>query len=81
MVGVHSHIGSQVFEASSFAKAVAVIASTAEPFGVEEISVGGGLGVPYVTGEIAPTILEWGRSGASRLRGGRGHGPGHRRAG
>ena len=60
VVGVHSHIGSQVFEASSFAKAVAVIAEAAAPFGVDEISVGGGLGVPYVSGEAAPTIAEWG---------------------
>ena len=60
VAGVHSHIGSQVFEASSFAKAVAVIAEAAEPFDVEEISIGGGLGVPYVAGESAPTIAEWG---------------------
>ncbi len=60
VVGVHSHIGSQVFEASSFAKAAAVIAEAAAPFGVQEISVGGGLGVPYVAGESAPTITEWG---------------------
>ena len=62
VVGVHSHIGSQVFEASSFAKAVAVIAAAAEPFGVDEISIGGGLGVPYVAGESAPTIAEWGEA-------------------
>ena len=62
VAGVHSHIGSQVFEASSFAKAVTVIAAAAEPFGVDEISVGGGLGVPYVAGESAPTIAEWGEA-------------------
>ena len=62
VVGVHSHIGSQVFEASSFAKAVAVIAETVAPFGVDEISFGGGLGVPYVAGESAPTITEWGEA-------------------
>ena len=60
VAGVHCHIGSQVFEASSLAKAVAVIAEAAAPFGVEEISVGGGLGVPYVAGESAPTIAAWG---------------------
>ena len=60
VVGIHSHIGSQVFEASSFAKAVAVIAEAAAPFEVDEISVGGGLGVPYVSDESAPTITEWG---------------------
>lgn len=62
VAGVHSHIGSQVFEASSFARAVAVIAAAADPFGVDEISIGGGLGVPYVAGESAPTIAEWGEA-------------------
>ena len=62
VVGVHSHIGSQVFEASSFAKAAAVIAEAAAPFSVQEISVGGGLGVPYVAGESAPTITRWGEA-------------------
>lgn len=60
VAGVHSHIGSQVLDASSFARAVTVIAEAAAPFGVEEISVGGGLGVPYMSGESAPTIAEWG---------------------
>ncbi len=60
VVGVHSHIGSQVFEASSFAKAAAVIAEAAAPFDVQEISMGGGLGVPYLSAESAPTITEWG---------------------
>lgn len=60
VAGVHSHIGSQVFEASSFAKAVTVIAEAAAPYDVEEMSVGGGLGVPYVSEESAPTIAEWG---------------------
>ena len=60
VVGVHSHIGSQVFEASSFAKAVTVIAEAVAPYDLGEVSVGGGLGVPYVSGESAPTIAEWG---------------------
>jgi diaminopimelate decarboxylase len=60
LVGVHAHIGSQVFVVSSFAKAAAVIAEVAAPFGLAEMSVGGGLGVPYVSDERAPTITEWG---------------------
>ena len=60
LVGVHAHIGSQVFASSSFAKAVTVIAVAAEPFGLPEMSVGGGLGVAYVAGEEAPSIAEWG---------------------
>ena len=68
VVGIHSHIGSQVFEASSFAKAVAVIAEAAAPFEVDEISIGGGLGVPYVSGESAPTIAQWGAAVSEACR-------------
>ena len=60
LVGVHAHIGSQVFVVSSFAKAAAVVAGVAAPYDLAELSVGGGLGVPYVADERAPTITEWG---------------------
>ena len=60
LVGVHAHIGSQVFVVSSFAKAAAVVAEVAAPYDLAELSVGGGLGVPYVADERAPTITEWG---------------------
>jgi diaminopimelate decarboxylase len=59
LVGLHAHIGSQVFEAQFFEMAIEVFA----PFFVEhplpELSIGGGLGVAYVEGESAPTIAEW----------------------
>ncbi len=59
LVGIHAHIGSQVFRADSFAAALEVIASFSEPLGLAELSIGGGLGVAYVEGETAPTITEW----------------------
>ncbi|MEE8599683.1 diaminopimelate decarboxylase [Euzebya tangerina] len=59
LVGLHVHIGSQVFDADSFAKALAVMAEVIEPWDLPELVLGGGLGVPYVTGETAPTITEW----------------------
>lgn len=59
LVGLHAHIGSQVFEVEAFARAVEVLAGFAAPFGLAELSVGGGLGVPYVEGESAPSISEW----------------------
>ena len=62
LVGVHAHIGSQVFTVDSFEKAVTVIAEAAAPWGLAEMSVGGGLGVAYVTGEQAPSIAEWGQA-------------------
>jgi diaminopimelate decarboxylase len=59
LVGVHAHIGSQIFRAESFAEAVTLLAGFVAPLGLPELCVGGGLGVPYVAGEHAPTIAEW----------------------
>ncbi|MEM1333689.1 MAG: diaminopimelate decarboxylase [Actinomycetota bacterium] len=60
LVGVHCHIGSNVFEASSFAKAAEVMAAWAIPLDLPELVLGGGLGVAYVEGEEAPSITQWG---------------------
>ena len=57
--GIHAHIGSQVFRVDSFAKSAEVIAAVGAPYGLEEVSVGGGLGVPYVAGEESFSIGEW----------------------
>jgi diaminopimelate decarboxylase len=59
LVGVHAHIGSQVFDASSFEQAAEVIGAFFAPLGLPELVVGGGLGVPYVNGETAPSQAEW----------------------
>ncbi len=58
-VGVHAHIGSQVFALGPFARAVDLLARFFAPLGLPELVVGGGLGVPYVTGEEAPSMAEW----------------------
>ncbi|MEN3316082.1 MAG: diaminopimelate decarboxylase [Acidimicrobiaceae bacterium] len=59
VVGLHVHIGSQIFLAESFAKAVEVLADFVVPLALPELCMGGGLGVPYVEGERAPSITEW----------------------
>jgi diaminopimelate decarboxylase len=59
LAGVHAHIGSQIFLLASFVKEVEALAGFFAPLGLEELCVGGGLGVPYVEGEEAPTIVEW----------------------
>jgi diaminopimelate decarboxylase len=59
LVGVHAHIGSQIFRIESFADEVAALVGFFAPLGLEELCVGGGLGVPYVAGESAPSISEW----------------------
>ena len=59
LVGVHAHIGSQVFEASSFEQAAEVLGTFFAPLALPELVVGGGLGVPYVNGESAPSQAAW----------------------
>ena len=59
LVGVHAHIGSNVFSLRSFEQAAEVLAGVAAPLGLPELVVGGGLGVPYVHGEEAPSIASW----------------------
>ncbi len=59
LVGVHAHIGSQIFAVVSFAQALALLVPFFSELDLEELCIGGGLGVPYVTGETAPSISEW----------------------
>jgi len=59
LIGVHAHIGSQIFVTASFEKAVDALAEFVRPLDLPELCLGGGLGVPYVAGEEAPTISEW----------------------
>jgi diaminopimelate decarboxylase len=59
VVGIHAHIGSQVFRAESFAEEGRILGAFFAGLGLEELCVGGGLGVPYVAGESAPTMAEW----------------------
>ncbi len=59
LVGLHAHIGSQIFALDSFARAVGVLADLFVPLGLPELCLGGGLGVGYVAGEPTPSIAEW----------------------
>ena len=83
LVGVHAHIGSQVFDVSSFEQAAEVLGRFFAPLGLPELVVGGGLGVPYVNGESAPTQAEWAAAtrAACDRDGRRSVGPDHGRAG
>lgn len=60
--GIHAHIGSQVFRVDSFGSALEVLATFAEPFDLDELVIGGGLGVAYVEGEESATISQWSKT-------------------
>jgi diaminopimelate decarboxylase len=61
LVGLHSHIGSQIFETSGFEVAahrvIGLAAQVRDTHGIElpEINLGGGLGIAYVTGDDPET--------------------------
>jgi diaminopimelate decarboxylase len=59
LVGVHAHIGSQVFDVGHFEQAAEILGQFFAPLGLPELVVGGGLGVAYVNGEQAPSQAEW----------------------
>jgi len=58
-VGVHCHIGSNVFAVENFTHAARIMVNLANEVQAPELTFGGGLGVAYVTGEHAPSITEW----------------------
>ncbi len=62
LVGIHVHIGSQVFVADFFRQAVHAIAPFFNRLDLPELSMGGGIGVAYVAGEDAPGITAWGEA-------------------
>ncbi len=60
LIGIHAHIGSQVFTEESFRKSTETLAELANRFSLPELCVGGGLGVPYLNDESSISIAEWG---------------------
>jgi diaminopimelate decarboxylase len=57
LVGLHCHIGSQLFALEPFAEAVRAIAETDDS--LPTYNFGGGLGVPYTSAQRAPSVAEY----------------------
>jgi diaminopimelate decarboxylase len=58
LVGLHAHIGSQIFELEPYVKAIEVIADFCEAVDLEPelLNVGGGLGIAYLDTDEPPEI-------------------------
>ncbi len=56
LVGLHAHIGSQIFELEPYVKAIEVLADFARDLEPEIINVGGGLGIAYLASDEPPKI-------------------------
>jgi diaminopimelate decarboxylase len=61
LVGLHAHIGSQIFELEPYVKAIEVIAEFCEAVDLqpELLNVGGGLGIAYLDTDEAPGIEDY----------------------
>jgi len=74
VVGVHSHIGSQVTRIEPFAQAIDALVSLArgladEGIRVEHIDVGGGLGIAYQPGQAVVSVQDYASTLVNAMRG------------
>ncbi len=58
LVGLHAHIGSQIFELSPYTLAIQALGELAGDW-CEVVNVGGGLGVAYTSEDEPPSIAEY----------------------
>jgi diaminopimelate decarboxylase len=58
LVGLHAHIGSQIFELEPYVKAIEALAELADPE-IRLLNVGGGLGVAYTSDDEPPSIEDY----------------------
>ncbi len=56
LVGLHAHIGSQIFELEPYARAIEALAELADPAWCRLLNVGGGLGIAYTAEDEPPSI-------------------------
>jgi diaminopimelate decarboxylase len=60
LVGLHTHIGSQIFDLFAFSRTIGLLAPLVMKTQLAELCVGGGLGVAYTADQEAPaTMTEW----------------------
>ncbi|HKJ36206.1 MAG TPA: diaminopimelate decarboxylase [Solirubrobacterales bacterium] len=56
LVGLHAHIGSQIFELEPYLRAIEALAEFARDLEPEIINIGGGLGIAYGAADEPPSI-------------------------
>ncbi len=61
LVGLHAHIGSQIFELEPFTAAIEVLADFTRSMDLqpEMLNIGGGLGIAYLEGDEPPSVDDY----------------------
>lgn len=74
--GLHAHLGSQLFDAAVFARAIGVLLESAAQLRqrhgiiIDALSPGGGLGVPYLAEQPLPDVEQYAATLANAVRNG-----------
>ncbi|MFH1390440.1 MAG: diaminopimelate decarboxylase [Candidatus Margulisiibacteriota bacterium] len=69
LAGFHAHIGSQIFDVEPFVAEAKLLVSLTQKYKTDELSLGGGIGIPYLSGETAPNIKEFAKKISAELIG------------
>jgi diaminopimelate decarboxylase len=59
LVGLHAHIGSQIFELEPYARAIEALGELADPRWCRLLNVGGGLGIAYTAEDRPPSVDDY----------------------
>jgi len=59
LVGLHAHIGSQIFELEPYVRAIEALGELADPAWCRLLNVGGGLGIAYTAADDPPSIATY----------------------
>jgi diaminopimelate decarboxylase len=71
LVGLHCHLGSQLFDLAVYGAAAELLADLVQDCGAQDlgtVNMGGGLGVAYTREDRPPTIEAWGEAIAEAVR-------------
>ena len=60
LIGVHAHIGSNIYDTDPWQRAIEVMEEFVVANDLQELCLGGGLGVVYEQGDSTSTLTEWG---------------------
>jgi diaminopimelate decarboxylase len=67
LVGLHAHIGSQIFDLHEFEEEIDALATLADP-SYTVLNIGGGLGVAYLPEQVPPSIESYVETIMGRIR-------------
>ncbi|MFA5839304.1 MAG: diaminopimelate decarboxylase [Candidatus Margulisiibacteriota bacterium] len=69
IVGLHAHIGSQIFDVQPFVDETKLLLELVDKFELTELDLGGGIGIPYLESEVAPDLEDFARRITAVLQG------------